>query len=94
MAADGSLEFKGQAVGRIAPRLDLAAIRSHVAGRPTASARSYLHGLPVSTATISQYPFATPLMPLLTSRISVDYVVQQPPAPAPLPAASPAAVAH
>lgn len=84
-AAGGGLEFKGQATGRIAPKLDLGTIRKQLAGRSTSSAESYLRSLPVSDASISQSPFPLPLMPFLDSRISVDYVIQQPPVPAPSP---------
>ncbi len=93
-AAGGSLEFKGQATGRIAPRLDLNAIQRHVAGSSTSAAEAYLHSLPVSSVSISQSPFPLPLLPLLKSRISVDYVIQQPPVPAPSPGGLPGASQH
>lgn len=89
----GQLEFKGQATGRIAPRLDLAAIRSRLAGRSVSSARTYLHGLPVSGVQIDQYPFSLPMLPFLSNRISVEYVIQQP-AVAPPSASPPAATVH
>ena len=84
-AAGASLEFKGQATGRIAPRLDLNAIQKHLAGSSTSAAESYLHNLPVSSVSINQSPFPFPWLPFLRSRISVDYVIQQPAAPAPSP---------
>lgn len=90
----GSVEFKGQATGRIAPRLDLNAIQRHLAGSSTGSARAYLHSLPVSSVSISQSPFPFPMLPLLKSRISVDYVIQQPPAPAPSPGSGPGSSQH
>lgn len=92
--AGGSLEFKGQATGRIAPRLDLSAIQQHVAGTSTGAAESYLHSLPVSSVSISQAPFPFPVLPLMKSRISVDYVIQQPPAPTPSPGAPPGSSQH
>ena len=88
-ASNGSLEFKGQATGRIAPRLDLTAIQKRLAGSSTASAQAYLHSLPVSSVSINQSPFPFPLLPLLDSRISVNYVIQQPPVPATSPGAAP-----
>ncbi len=93
-APGGGLEFKGQATGRIAPKLDLDAIRDHLAGRSTGSAEAYLRSLPVSNASISQSPLPLPLLPFLGSRISVDYVIQQPAVPAPSPGAPPATTQH
>lgn len=75
---DGHLEFKGQATGRIAPRLDLGAIRSQLAGRSQSSADQYLHHLPVSGVQVDEYPFSMPILPFLSNRISVEYVIQQP----------------
>jgi hypothetical protein len=93
-ASAGGLEFKGQATGRIAPKLDLAAIQKQLAGRSTGSAEAYLRSLPVSSASISQAPFPFPLLPFLTSRISVDYVIQQPPVPVPSAGATPGSSEH
>ncbi|MBO0706782.1 MAG: baseplate J/gp47 family protein [Candidatus Dormibacteraeota bacterium] len=93
-SAGGSVEFKGQATGRIAPRLDLGAIQRHLAGSSTSSAEAYLHTLPVSSVSISQSPFPFPMLPFLGSRISVEYVIQQPPAPAPSPGSPPGASQH
>jgi hypothetical protein len=93
-AAGGGLEFKGQATGRIAPKLDLGAIQKRLAGRTTGSADAYLHSLPVSSSWISQSPLPFPMMPLLASRISVDYVIQQPAAPAPSPGTPAGSSAH
>lgn len=86
-APGGGLEFKGQAAGWVAPRLDVNSIRAHLAGRSVESASAYLHTLPVSQVSITQEPFPLPLLPLLQSRISIDYLIQQPPAPAPSPGA-------
>ena len=93
-AAGGGLEFKGQATGRTAPKLDLGAIQKRLAGRTTGSADAYLHSLPVSSSWISQSPLPFPMMPLLASRISVDYVIQQPVAPAPSPGTPAGSSAH
>ncbi|MGH7912878.1 MAG: baseplate J/gp47 family protein, partial [Candidatus Dormibacteraceae bacterium] len=90
----GRLEFKGEAVGRMAPRLDLTAIRSHVAGSSAGAAESYLKGLPVSSSSIAQSPFPLPLLPFLSSRISIDYVIQQPASPTPAPSAAAGVTGH
>ncbi|MGH7777822.1 MAG: hypothetical protein ACREPI_11700, partial [Candidatus Dormibacterales bacterium] len=74
---DGGATFHGTSSGYIAPVLDFAAIKSHLARHSDSSARSYLATLPVRSATVSQGPFPLPLLPWLSSRIEVRYVVEQ-----------------
>lgn len=95
-SSGGRLEFTGQAAGRIAPKLNLDAIRSKVTAHTTSSANGYLQTLPVSGASVSEFPMPLPMMPLLGDRITIRYVIQQPPPtlPSPGPSASPAATAH
>jgi len=91
----GNLTFAGTASAYVAPRLDESAIRSQIVGRPSAQARFYLERLPIRSVAITEEPLSLPLMPLLSSRISLHYVVQQgapdasQAAPSPTPAASP-----
>jgi len=73
----GHLTFHGTANAYIAPRLDFEQIKSQLAGRSTSSANAYLRSLRVVSYTVQQSPFNLPLLPLLTSRITVKYVVEQ-----------------
>ena len=79
----GHLRFHGKAQSFIAPKVNYDQIRGKLTGKPTSQALSYLRTLPVQTAQIKQEPFALPLMPFLTSRIDIKYVVQAAPATAP-----------
>ncbi|MFI5282206.1 MAG: baseplate J/gp47 family protein [Candidatus Dormibacterales bacterium] len=95
--AGGLLTFVGTSSAYVAPRLDTNTILSQIRGKPVAQAKFYLDRLPVRSATIKEEPLTLPLMPLLLSRISLHYVVQQgtpnasQAAPSPSPAASPSA---
>ncbi len=73
----GQLVFVGDAAAFVAPKLDMDQIRAQVVGRPLAQARFYLQGLNVRSVSIKEQPLTLPLMPLLSSRISIHYVVQQ-----------------
>ncbi|HVD00970.1 MAG TPA: baseplate J/gp47 family protein [Candidatus Dormibacteraeota bacterium] len=73
--ADGHISFTGTAKGYIAPQLDFQKIRSRLLGLSTASARIYLQTLPIESASFSEKPFSLPLLPFLSSRINIKYVV-------------------
>jgi hypothetical protein len=73
----GQLVFVGDAAAFIAPKLDMDKIRAQVVGRPLAQARFYLQSLNVRSVSIKEQPLTLPLMPLLSGRISIHYVVQQ-----------------
>jgi len=73
----GHLTFHGTANAYIAPRLDFEQIKSQLAGKSTSSADAFLRSLHVLSFTVQQSPFSLPLLPLLTSRITVKYVVEQ-----------------
>jgi hypothetical protein len=73
----GQLVFVGDAAAFVAPKLDMDKIRAQVVGRPLAQARFYLQGLNVRSVSIKEQPLTLPLMPLLSGRISIHYVVQQ-----------------
>jgi hypothetical protein len=77
--AGGHLRFHGKAQSFIAPKINFDQVRGKLTGKPTSQAVSYLRTLPVQTAQIKQEPFALPLMPFLTSRIDIKYVVQSAP---------------
>ena len=77
--AGGHLVFHGTAAAFIAPRLDFDQIKSSLAAHPAGSADGYLKTLPVASHRIDEHPFSLPLLPLLTSRINVEYVVEQGP---------------
>jgi hypothetical protein len=79
----GNLTFVGDAAAFVAPKLDMDKIRADVVGRPLAQARFYLQGLNVRSVSIKEQPIALPLMPLLGSRISIHYVVEQGALPSP-----------
>ncbi|HUZ87216.1 MAG TPA: hypothetical protein VNF26_09720, partial [Candidatus Baltobacterales bacterium] len=88
--AGGDMTFVGSASAYVAPSLDEAMIRSQIVGRPLTQARFYLQGLPIRSVAIKEQPMSLPLMPLLASRISLHYVVQQgAPGPANAPSPSP-----
>jgi hypothetical protein len=72
----GNLTFVGDASAFVAPKLDMAKIRSQVVGRPFAQARFYLQSLNVKSVTVKEQPITLPLMPFLADRISIHYQVQ------------------
>ncbi len=78
----GQLVFVGDAAAFVAPKLDMEKIRAQVVGRPIAQARFYLQGLNVRSVSIKEQPMTLPLMPLLSGRISIRYVVEQGAVPA------------
>ncbi|HEX6489707.1 MAG TPA: baseplate J/gp47 family protein [Candidatus Dormibacteraeota bacterium] len=73
----GHLTIHGTANAYIAPRLDFEQIKSQLAGKSNSSAQAFLRSLHVLSFQINQTPFPLPLLPLLTSRITVKYVVEQ-----------------
>lgn len=73
--ADGHISFAGTAKGYIAPKIDFQKVRSRLLGSSTASARLYLGTLPVESAVVNQKPFKLPLLPFLSSRIDIKYIV-------------------
>jgi len=73
--ADGHISFTGTAKGYMAPKLDFQKIRSRLLGSSTASARIYLQTLPIESAAVSEKPFSLPLLPFLSSRIDIKYIV-------------------
>ncbi|HKV87946.1 MAG TPA: hypothetical protein VJT78_08130 [Candidatus Dormibacteraeota bacterium] len=75
-AQGGNLTFVGSASAYIAPKLDLTQIQSQIVGRPLSSAKFILQRLPVRSVAIKEEPMALPLMPLLSRRIDIHYVVQ------------------
>ncbi|MDQ6692413.1 MAG: baseplate J/gp47 family protein, partial [Candidatus Dormibacteraeota bacterium] len=77
---DGHISFTGTARGFVAPKLDYDKIRGRLTGASTASARLYLGTLPVESARVKEKPISLPLLPLLSSRIDLRYVVDTAPA--------------
>jgi hypothetical protein len=80
--AGGQLVFVGDAAAFIAPKLDMDKIRAQIVGRPLAQARFYLQGLNVRSVAIKESPLALPLMPFLSGRITIQYVVESGAVPA------------
>jgi hypothetical protein len=72
----GNLTFVGSATAYIAAKLDEAKIRSQIVGRPVTSAKLYLQQLGVMSVNIKESPMTLPLMPVLSKRIAIHYVVQ------------------
>ena len=88
----GNLTFVGSATAYIAAKLDEAKIRSQIVGRPVTSAKLYLQQLGVQSVIIKESPMTLPLMPVLSKRIAIHYVVQSgapPPTTEPSSTASP-----
>ncbi|HVH63892.1 MAG TPA: baseplate J/gp47 family protein [Candidatus Dormibacteraeota bacterium] len=73
----GLLTFVGTAAAYVAPKLDESQIVSQIVGKPATQARFYLQKLPVKSVTIKEEPVALPIMPLLSKRITVHYVVEE-----------------
>ena len=91
-SAGGNLTFVGSANAYIASKLDEAKVRAQIVGRPVTSAKIYLQSLGVKSVVIKELPMTLPLMPVLSNRISIHYVVESgtpPPSTATTPAASP-----
>ncbi len=86
----GNLTFVGSATAYIAAKLDEAKIRSQIVGRPVQGAKLYLQQLGVKSVVIKESPMTLPLMPVLSSRIAIHYVVESnAPPPSATPTASP-----
>jgi hypothetical protein len=91
----GNLTFVGSASAYIAGKIDEAKLRSQIVGRPVTSAKIYLQQLGVKSVIIKELPMTLPLMPVLSNRIVIHYVVEPGVAPAgnttpsPSPSASP-----
>jgi hypothetical protein len=77
----GNLTFVGSATAYIAAKLDEAKVRSQIVGRPVTAAKIYLQSLGVKSVTIKELPMTLPLMPVLSKRIAIHYVVEQGVAP-------------
>lgn len=74
----GNLTFTGAAKGFVAPKLDTDRIKGRLVARTIGQATSDLSKLPgVSTAVITEKPFRLPIMPLVSSRISITYDIRQ-----------------
>jgi hypothetical protein len=74
-AAGGHLDFAGTASGFVAPKIDTERIRGQLVGKSAPQAHDLLSGLPVRHADIQQSPIPLPIMPLMSSRIYIDYGV-------------------
>src|SRR3989442_5864003 len=88
----GNLTFVGSATAYIAAKLDEAKVRAQIVGRPVTSAKLYLQQLGVQSVNIKEEPMTLPLMPVLSKRIAIHYVVQSgvpPPSTEPSTTASP-----
>ncbi len=93
-SAGGNLTFVGSANAYMASKLDEAKVRAQIVGRPVTSAKIYLQSLGVKSVAIKELPMTLPLMPVLSNRIAIHYVVESgapPPSTATTPAASPTA---
>jgi hypothetical protein len=80
--AGGHIDFNGTASGFVAPQIDTERIRGQLVGKSRSQASEMLRGLPVRRADIQESPLPLPLMPLTSSRITIDYGIDQT-APAP-----------
>jgi hypothetical protein len=79
-SAGGHLIFKGKASGYQAPRIDLQKVKSQLPGQSTSKVRNDLSKLPgVRSVQIDQSPAKLPILPLVGSRIDLQYVVSQAP---------------
>jgi hypothetical protein len=90
----GNLTFLGTASAFVAPKLDMNQIQAKIVGRPLAQAKLFLQTLKVKSVSIKEQPMTLPLMPLLSRRISIHYIVepgtsQTVPTTSPSPTASP-----
>jgi len=80
----GHLDFKGQATGYVAPKLDTNKVSGQLVGKTSSQARDMLDRLPVRRVEIQQTPLPFPVLPFSSSRIYIDYVID-PAATAPKP---------
>ena len=80
----GHLDFKGQATGYVAPKLDTNRVSGQLVGKTSSQARDMLDRLPVRRVEIQQTPLPFPVLPFSSSRIYIDYVID-PAATAPKP---------
>jgi len=90
----GNMTFVGSAAAYVAPRLDEAKIRAQIVGRPVTNAKLYLQQLGVKSVVIKELPMTLPLMPVLSKRIAIHYVVESgavPTTTTPTPTATPSA---
>ena len=71
----GHLNFTGQASGYVAPKLDTDKVSGQLVGKTSSQARDILGKLPVRRVDIRQSPLPLPLLPLSSSRIYIDYVI-------------------
>ena len=74
-ATGGHLTFLGNATAYIAPKLDQQKILGSLVGRPLQGAKFYLQTLPIQSSAIDEQPFPLPLMPFLSNRITIHYIV-------------------
>ena len=74
-ATGGHLTFLGNATAYIAPKLDQQKILGSLVGRPLQGAKFYLQTLPSQSSAIDEQPFPLPLMPFLSNRITIHYIV-------------------
>jgi hypothetical protein len=72
----GHLTFIGNATAYIAPKLDMNAILGSIVGRPLQGAKFYLQTLPINSSQIEEQPIPLPLMPFLSRRITIHYIVE------------------
>jgi len=77
----GNLTFVGSATAYIAAKLDEAKVRAQIVGRPVTAAKIYLQSLGVKSVVIKELPMTLPLMPVLSKRIAIHYVVESGAAP-------------
>ena len=85
----GHLTFLGNATAYVAPKLDEDKILGSIVGRPLQGAKFYLQTLPIQSSSIDEQPFALPLMPFLSRRITIHYIVDSSLVPNNSPTASP-----
>jgi len=85
----GHLTFIGNATAFVAPKLDDNKILASIVGRPLQGAKFYLQTLPIRSSTIEEQPIPLPLMPLLSRRITIRYIVEPGQAGTLKPSASP-----
>lgn len=72
----GHLTFIGNATAYVAPKIDNNKILASIVGRPLQGAKFYLQTLPIQSSTIDEQPIPLPLMPFLTRRITIKYIVE------------------
>jgi len=83
-SAGGHLTFRGSANGFTAPKLDAERVKSRLAARTLGQAKADLAKLPgINSAQIKESPLRLPIMPLVSSRISLTYDIRQGPAAPP-----------